>query len=104
MGATISNHLNKRIMSKRGKKVNPLFKSSAIYKCIIKLGNGMHRTYRFTIDKVAKMCGAVRQMKDFGLHNARYREFFIELGIFGQTISECRFINEDTGEELLSIA
>ena len=55
MGATISNHLNKRIMSKRGKKVNPLFKSSSIYKCIIKLGNGMHRTYRFTIDKVAKI-------------------------------------------------
>ncbi len=89
---------------KKNKKVNPLFKSSAIYKCIIKLGNGMHRTFRFTIDKVAKMYVAVRQMKDVGLHSARYREFFIELGLFGQTISECRFINEDTGEELLSIA
>jgi len=84
-------------------KQNKLFKTTAIFKCIITLKNGAHKTVRMTIDKVASVTCAVRDLKSIGLVSKRHIEILKELEIQAYQIAECRFINERTGQELLSL-
>jgi len=84
-------------------KQNKLFKTTAIFKCIITLKNGAHKIIRMTIDKVASVTCAVRDLKNIGLVSKRHIEILKELEIQVYQIARCRFINERTGQELLSL-
>lgn len=84
-------------------KQNKLFKTTAIFKCIITLKNGAHKIVRMTIDKVASVTCAVRDLKSIGLVSKRHIEILKELEIQAYQIAGCRFINERTGQELLSL-
>lgn len=84
-------------------KQNKLFKTTAIFKCIITLKNGAHKIVRMTIDKVASVTCAVRDLKNIGLVSKRHIEILKELEIQAYQIAGCRFINERTGQELLSL-
>ena len=74
-----------------------------IFKCIVTLKNGMHKTVRFAIDKVQKMIVAVRQIQRFPFLSDRYRDFLYGLEINPYQIESCKFINERTGELFLSL-
>lgn len=84
-------------------KQNKLFKTTAIFKCIITLKNGAHKIVRMTIDKVASVTCAVRDLKSIGLVSKRHIEILKKLEIQAYQIAGCRFINERTGQELLSL-
>lgn len=84
-------------------KQNKLFKTTAIFKCIITLKNGAHKIVRMTIDMVASVTCAVRDLKNIGLVSKRHIEILKELEIQAYQIAGCRFINECTGQELLSL-
>ena len=79
-------------------------KTTCIFRCIVTLKNGGHKIMRMTIDKVAKF---VRQYRDFQRslfpRESKWDICDAEYVMFAQ-ISEVRFVNEYTGEELLSIA
>lgn len=84
-------------------KQNKLFKTTAIFKCIITLKNGAHKIVRMTIDKVASVTCAVRDLKNVGIVSKRHIEILKELEVQAYQIAGCRFINERTGQELLSL-
>ena len=84
-------------------KQNKLFKTTAIFKCIITLKNGAHKIVRMTIDKVASVTCAVRDLKSIGLVSKRHVDLLKQLEIQAYQIAGCRFINERTGQELLSL-
>lgn len=85
------------------KKNYSALRTIAIFKCIITLKNGMHRVLRLTIDKVAQMNAAVRQVKQFGMLHERYQRFMKSLNINPYQVDGCKFVNERTGEVLLSL-
>ncbi|MBQ9655947.1 MAG: hypothetical protein IJV38_07990 [Prevotella sp.] len=84
-------------------KQNKLFKTTAIFKCIITLKNGAHKIVRMTIDKVASVICAVRDLKNVGIVSKRHVDLLKQLEIQAYQIAGCRFINERTGQELLSL-
>lgn len=84
-------------------KQNKLFKTTAIFKCIITLKNGAHKIVRMTIDKVASVAYAVRDLKNVGIVSKRHVDLLRQLEIQVYQIAGCRFINERTGQELLSL-
>lgn len=84
-------------------KQNKLFKTTAIFKCIITLKNGAHKIVRMTIDKVASVTCAVRDLKNVGIVSKRHVDLLRQLEIQAYQIAGCRFINERTGQELLSL-
>ena len=84
-------------------KQNKLFKTTAIFKCIITLKNGAHKIVRMTIDKVASVTCAVRDLKNVGIVSKRHVYLLKQLEIQAYQIAGCRFINERTGQELLSL-
>lgn len=84
-------------------KQNKLFKTTAIFKCIITLKNGAHKIVRMTIDKVASVTCAVRDLKNVGIVSKRHIDLLKQLEIQAYQIAGCRFINERTGQELLSL-
>ena len=84
--------------------MNYIFKTTAVFKCIITLKSGAHRIIRMSIDKVAKFNAAIRQARDLGLLNRRYSEFLNNLELKAQEILSYKIINERTGEEFLSVA
>ena len=84
-------------------KQNKLFKTTAIFKCIITLKNGAHKIVRMTIDKVASVTCAVRDLKNVGIVSKRHVDILKQLEIQAYQIAGCRFINERTGQELLSL-
>lgn len=84
-------------------KQNKLFKTTAIFKCIITLKNGAHKIVRMTIDKVASVTCVVRDLKNVGIVSKRHIEILKELEVQAYQIAGCRFINERTGQELLSL-
>ncbi len=84
-------------------KQNKLFKTTAIFKCIITLKNGAHKIVRMTIDKVASVTCAVRDLKNVGIVSKRHVDLLKQLEIQAYQIAGCRFINERTGQELLSL-
>ena len=80
-----------------------MIRTSAVFKCIVTLKNGAHRIVRMTIDKVAKFTAAMRMLKESPWLTRRYEDFFKELDINADDVAHCKFINEWTGETLLSI-
>ena len=83
--------------------MNYIFKTTAVFKCIITLKSGAHRIIRMSIDKVAKLNAAISQSREFGSLNQRYTDFMTELELKAYEILSCRIINERTGRELLSL-
>lgn len=79
-------------------------RTTAIFRCIVTLSNGFHKTVRMTIDKVARMAAAVRQLRDMPWLTDRYSEMFDELEINPKDFVSCKFINERTGESYLELA
>ncbi len=84
-------------------KQNNLFKTTAIFKCIITLKSGAHKIVRMTIDKVAAVTCAVRDLKNVGIVSKHHVDFLRDMEIQAYQIVGCRFINERTGQELLSL-
>lgn len=80
-----------------------LFTTKAIFRCIVTLKNGFHKTLRMTIDKVATFNAAFKQVKENGLLSSRYVEFLKAMDLNGYDIQSCKFINESTGELFLSL-
>ena len=78
-------------------------RTTAIFKCIVTLSNGTHRIVRVTIDKVAKIVAAIRELSQPWLSD-RYQQTFEQMGISPRDFVSCRFLNERTGEELLSLS
>lgn len=78
-------------------------RTTAIFKCIVTLANGTHRIVRVTIDKVARIVSAVRELGSPWL-NDRCQQTFRQMGISPKDFVSCRFLNERTGEELLSLS
>ena len=80
-----------------------MIKTTAIFRCVLTLSNGTHKIVRMTIDKVAQLCAAVRQLRDFSMLVERYERLFSEIGIHPEDFACCKFINERTGEVLIEI-
>lgn len=80
-----------------------MIRTTAIFRCIVTLKNGLHKTVRMTVEKVAKMCAALHQLKESPWLTARYEQFFLEIGIDYRYVAGCKFINESTGETLIEI-
>jgi hypothetical protein len=84
-------------------KRNALLRTSAIFKCIVTFKNGTHAIIRMTIDMVAKITYEFREFQ---------RNIFSETWLLWVSATEilniteiqsCKFINESTGVELLTI-
>lgn len=78
-------------------------RTTAIFKCIVTLKNGAHRILRMSIDKVARMTAAIRELRMSPFMRQRYVDFFEDYDINAYDVEACRFINERTGQVLLSI-
>ena len=85
------------------KKKSVLFRTTAIFKCIVTFKNGSHRIVRMAIDMIAKLTYDFRQFQ---------KNIFRETWLLAVTseevlniteIKSCKFINEKTGLELLTI-
>ncbi len=78
-------------------------KTDAIFKCIVTFKNGAHKILRISIDMVAKITYEFRECQK-NLFKETWLLFitandFINLS----QIKSCKFINERTGSEFLSI-
>ena len=78
-----------------------VFRTTAMFRCVITLKNGMHKVVRMTIDKVAHITHEFRE-----LQNKLWDD--VQLDISGIVISlrdiqKMRFINERTNELLLDV-
>jgi len=85
----------------RKRIINPELKTTAIFKCIVTLKNGLHKTVRMTVEKVTTFFTALRMLKESPWLTSRYEEFFREIGIDFRDISHCKFINERTRDVLI---
>jgi hypothetical protein len=79
-------------------------RTTAIFKCVVTMKNGAHKIVRMAVDKVAKFAAAMRDLHASPWLSQRYKEFFDSMEIDFSEVSSCKFINERTGEELLTIA
>ena len=84
-------------------KKKALLRTSAIFRCIVTFKNGTHAIIRMTIDMVAKITYEFRELQ---------KNVFTETWLLWVTADEmlnlseiksCKFINERTGVELLTI-
>ena len=80
-----------------------ILRTTAIFRCIITMQDGFHKTVRMTVDKVAKMCSALKELRESPWLTRRYEDFFHEIGIDFRQVARCKFINERTNEVLLEI-
>lgn len=80
-----------------------MIRTTATFKCVVTLANGFHKIVRMSIDKVAKMRAALRQLKESPWLTKRYVDFFREMEISATEVMGCKFINESTGEVLIEI-
>lgn len=83
---------------------NKLFKTTAIFKCIINLKSGTHMIIRLTIDKVARFVKMFREQQE---HIFKNESYLFELPsnecLLMSAVTGAKFINERTGQEFLSI-
>ena len=56
-------------------------RTTAIFKCIVTLKNGFHKTLRMQVNKVAQLVAALRQLKQMPWLNNRYESLFREYDI-----------------------
>lgn len=78
-------------------------KTTAMFKIVMTLKNGAHKILRMTIDKVAMLNAAIRQAKEYGMINNRYRDFLTAIGVELSKFHSCKVINERTGELFLAL-
>lgn len=85
--------------------MNKQFKTNAIFKCIVTFKNGAHKILRFTIDMVAKLTYQFRscQKNVFSSSEVWLLEVSQDDMLNVSDIKSCRFINERTGLEYLTI-
>jgi hypothetical protein len=80
-----------------------IIEENDIVRCIVTLNNGMHKTVRLAVDKFRTLFLAIKQALGFPFLQDRYRNFLTELEINPYQIDGCKFINERTGELILSL-
>jgi len=80
-------------------------KTNAIFKCIVTFKNGAHKILRCTIDMVAKLTTQFRncQKNVFSSSEIWLLEVSKDYLLNISEIKSCRFINERTGAEYLTI-
>ena len=83
--------------------MNKIIRTTAVFKCVVTLRNGMHKIVRMTIDKVAQFAAAMRQIRESPWLTARYEQFFDSIDVDWRQIRSCKFINERTMETLIEI-
>lgn len=88
---------------KVSKEMRSIFQSTAIFKCVINLSNGMHKVVRLTIDKVAQLTAAIRELRNSPWLTDRYMKFFDDMEVDYRLVSGCRIKNEQTGAILIEI-
>ena len=79
-------------------------RTTAIFKCVVTLKSGAHKVVRMAVDKVARFAAAMRDLHTSPWLSSRYIDFFQSIGVDFREISSCKFINERTGETLITIA
>lgn len=85
-------------------KQNKLFKTTAIFKCIITLKSGARKIIRMTIDKVAKFVTLFREQQELVFKNESYLfKLSADECLLMSAVDGARFINERTGQEFLSL-
>lgn len=82
-----------------------IFRTNAIFKVIITFKNGAHKTLRVSIDMVAKLTTEFRncQRNIFAKSETWFLFVTSEEVLNLSEIKSCKFINERTGLELLTI-
>lgn len=83
--------------------MNKIVRTTAVFKCVVTLRNGMHKIVRMTIDKVAQFAAAMRQVRESPWLTARDEQFFDSIDVDWRQIRSCKFINERTMETLIGI-
>lgn len=83
--------------------MSKIIRTTAVFKCVVTLSNGMHKIVRMTIDKVAQFAAAMRELRNSPWLTARYEKFFESIEVDFRQIKSCKFINERTMETLIEI-
>lgn len=78
-------------------------RTTAIFKCVVTMSNGMHKIVRMTIDKVAQFAAAMRELRNSPWLTQRYERFFESIDVDWRQVKSCKFINERTMETLIEI-
>lgn len=84
-------------------KNRALLKTSAIFRCIVTFKNGTHAVIRMTIDMVAKITYEFRELQKNIFSEAWLLYVTSDEMLNLSEIKSCKFINERTGIELLTI-
>ena len=85
-------------------KQNKLFKTTAIFKCIITLKNGAHKIVRMTIDNVARLVNVFKEQQANVFQDESYLFYLSEdEALLMKFVVGMKIINERTGQELLSL-
>ena len=95
-------------MKKKALSVKEMIKrmqqENVILRCIFKFKNGLHKHWRVTVDKVATLCVAFRQLKSVSLIQASYVEMFEQMEIDEPyLIDSIKIIDERTQQEFLTL-
>lgn len=85
-------------------KQNKLFKTTAIFKCIVTLKNGAHRIIRMTIEDVAKFVSLFKEQQANVFQNESYLfDLSEDEALLMKCVVGAKIINERTGEEFLTL-
>lgn len=100
LGRDLSPAINQSQMN-----MNKVFKTNAIFKCIVTFKNGAHKILRVTIDMVAKITYEFRscQKSIFSASEIWLLCITSEEMLNISEVKQCKFINERTGLEYLTI-
>lgn len=80
-----------------------IFKTNQIFKAIVMFKNGTHKILRITIDLVAKITYDFREFQKNIFKETWLLSITEEEVLNISAVKSCRFIEERTGEEFLTI-
>ena len=86
------------------KIINEEIRTAAYFKCLVTFKNGTHKIIRMTIDYVAKLTAKFRECQRNVLCQESLLLFIGSELLNISEIAKAKFINEETNEELLTIA
>lgn len=79
-------------------------RTTVIFRCIVTLKNGAHKVLRMTIDKVSRFVYLFRSQQSNPFSDESYLfDLYNDEFLLMASVAGAKFINERTGEELLSI-
>lgn len=77
-----------------------VFKTTAMFRCVVTLRNGAHKIVRMTVDVMAKLTYAFRRKQSDPWLTERYEDVFRQFELLPSQVVKLLFINEYTGERL----